>query len=61
MRKLAAERQNVYYDNGAVYGTAFTASDISVLDGFHPSLNGQNKIASRTWDEAARQGVFDVG
>lgn len=61
LAKLAAERANVFYDNGAVHNTAFTASDLSLLDGFHPSLNGQNKIAKATWDEAVRQGVFDVG
>lgn len=59
--KLANERAAVYYDNGAVHNTPFTAADLSVLDGFHPSLSGQNKIAARTWDEAVRQGVFDVG
>ncbi|MGC4792216.1 SGNH/GDSL hydrolase family protein [Micromonospora sp. DT178] len=60
LAKLAAERANVFYDNGAVHNAAFTASDLSVLDGFHPSISGQNKIAQVAWDEAVRQGVFDV-
>ncbi|MEV0395031.1 SGNH/GDSL hydrolase family protein [Polymorphospora rubra] len=61
LAKLAAERPNVFYDNGAVHNTPFTPADLSVLDGFHPSLSGQNKIAKVTWDEAVRQGLFDVG
>ncbi|MEU4568012.1 SGNH/GDSL hydrolase family protein [Micromonospora sp. NPDC023956] len=60
LAKLAAERGNVFYDNGAVHDTPFTSSDLSILDGFHPSLSGQNKIAQVTWNEAVRQGVFDV-
>lgn len=37
------------YDNGAVYNYQFSTGDISVLDYFHPSLQGQAKLASITW------------
>ncbi len=37
------------HDAGATFDTAFTRSDISTLDYFHPSLAGQNKLASVTW------------
>jgi lysophospholipase L1-like esterase len=39
-------------DRGAVYGEKFVASDVSVLDYFHPSLNGQAKLANITWTAA---------
>jgi len=37
------------YDGGAVFNTAFTTSDISTRDYFHPSIAGQAKVASLTW------------
>ncbi len=37
------------WDGGAVFGTAFTASDISTRDYFHPSLAGQAKLAAVSW------------
>ncbi|WP_457965497.1 GDSL-type esterase/lipase family protein [Arthrobacter sp. D1-29] len=43
-------------DGGAVYGYKFTASDVSVLDYFHPSLEGQNKLAGITWDAVWQEG-----
>jgi hypothetical protein len=32
-------------DNGAVYNVQFTASQVSTLDFFHPSLSGQAALA----------------
>ncbi|SCL37135.1 Lysophospholipase L1 [Micromonospora pallida] len=58
LAKLAAERANVFYDNGAVHNTPFTRTDLSILDGFHPSIAGQNKIAAEVWTSALEQGVF---
>ncbi|MHC6591278.1 SGNH/GDSL hydrolase family protein [Arthrobacter sp. C152] len=37
------------WDNGAVFNYSFSAGDVSVLDYFHPSLQGQAKLASITW------------
>jgi lysophospholipase L1-like esterase len=37
------------FDNYAVFNTAFTASDVSTRDYFHPSLAGQAKLAAGTW------------
>ena len=37
------------WDNGAVYNYSFSTGDVSVLDYFHPSLQGQAKLASITW------------
>ncbi|GAA5202580.1 GDSL-type esterase/lipase family protein [Microbacterium jejuense] len=37
------------YDGGAVANYAFTKSDISTRDYFHPSLSGQATLAALTW------------
>ncbi|SRR6266498_1545191 len=37
------------WDGSAVYNYNFSASQISALDYFHPSLSGQAKLASVTW------------
>ncbi|WP_127794579.1 SGNH/GDSL hydrolase family protein [Agromyces sp. LHK192] len=49
---LAAEcqaRPNCTWDGGAVANFAFTSSQISILDYFHPSISGQAKLAELTW------------
>jgi lysophospholipase L1-like esterase len=37
------------YDNGAVFGTTFSASDVTSRDYFHPSISGQAKLAAVSW------------
>ena len=37
------------WDNGAVYNYQFSASQVSTLDYFHPSLSGQAALARVTW------------
>jgi lysophospholipase L1-like esterase len=37
------------YDGNAVFNTAFSRSDVSGLDYFHPSVAGQAKLASVSW------------
>jgi lysophospholipase L1-like esterase len=37
------------WDGWAVYNYKFSASQVSTLDYFHPSLSGQAKLASITW------------
>ena len=44
----AAYRQCVF-DGYAVFGTAFTRSDVSSRDYFHPSIAGQAKLAAVSW------------
>ncbi len=48
---LAEEVANYgfHWDGNAVFNTAFTTSDVSSVDYFHPSMNGQAKLASATW------------
>ena len=37
------------FDGEATFDYRFSASDVSTLDYFHPSLRGQAKVASLTW------------
>jgi hypothetical protein len=37
------------WDGGAVYNYQFSASQVSTLDFFHPSLSGQAALARVTW------------
>jgi lysophospholipase L1-like esterase len=37
------------FDGNAVFNIAFTASDISTRDYFHPSISGQKKLAAVSW------------
>jgi lysophospholipase L1-like esterase len=41
------------FDSNAVFNTAFTRSDVTTRDYFHPSVNGQAKLAAVTWSQAA--------
>ena len=38
-----------HYDNGAAYNVAFTTSDVTTRDYFHPTVSGQAKAAAATW------------
>jgi lysophospholipase L1-like esterase len=40
---------NCHYDNGAAYRVAFTTSDVTTRDYFHPSVSGQAKAAAAIW------------
>jgi lysophospholipase L1-like esterase len=40
---------NCRWDGGATYDYRFTASQVSVLDFFHPDLDGQAALARVTW------------
>ena len=41
------------FDGNAVFNTAFARSDVTTRDYFHPSVNGQAKLAAITWGAAA--------
>jgi lysophospholipase L1-like esterase len=47
--QVCAQYANCRFDDGAVFNYQFTRSDVSTLDYFHPSLNGQAVLASITW------------
>jgi lysophospholipase L1-like esterase len=40
---------NCRWDGGATYNYKFSASQVSILDFFHPDLDGQAALASVTW------------
>ena len=40
------------FDSNAVFNTAFVRSDVTTRDYFHPSVNGQAKLAAITWNAA---------
>ncbi|MBT2523531.1 SGNH/GDSL hydrolase family protein [Arthrobacter sp. ISL-28] len=41
---------NCRWDGGAVYGYKYSASEVSTVDFFHPSLGGQAALAELTWN-----------
>ncbi len=40
---------NCLFDGNAVFNTKFTSTDVSTRDYFHPSINGQRRLACVTW------------
>jgi lysophospholipase L1-like esterase len=49
LAKVCAEYARCLWDGGAVYEYEFSASQVSTLDYFHPSLSGQATLARVTW------------
>lgn len=49
LARACSQYKNCRWDNNAVYDFKFSASDVSVLDYFHPSLEGQARLAELTW------------
>lgn len=49
LAEACAQYSTCRWDGGAVAGYAFSKSDISTRDYFHPSLSGQAKLAAITW------------
>jgi hypothetical protein len=49
---VCAEYARCRWDDKAVYNYQFSASKVSTLDYFHPSLSGQATLASVTWDKS---------
>jgi len=46
---VCAQYPRCRWDGGAVYNYQFSASQVSTLDFFHPSLSGQAALARVTW------------
>jgi lysophospholipase L1-like esterase len=49
LAEVCAAYDRCRWDNGAVYHYQFSASQVSTLDFFHPSLSGQAALARVTW------------
>jgi lysophospholipase L1-like esterase len=50
LASTCARYANCRWDGYATFNYAFTASDISTVDYFHPSIRGQNTLATITWN-----------
>src|SRR5512132_1369505 len=50
LAEVCAQYSRCRWDGGAVYNYQFTASQVSALDFFHPSLSGQAALARVTWN-----------
>lgn len=48
--------RNCIYDGGSLFDFSFTPNDISTVDFFHPSAEGQRKIAALAWDALSADG-----
>lgn len=48
LKEVCASVSVCRYDNGAVFATTFTRNDVSKVDYFHPSVAGQNLLATTT-------------
>lgn len=46
---VCAQFANCRWDGYATFNIAFTTKDVSTVDYFHPSVAGQNKLATVTW------------
>jgi lysophospholipase L1-like esterase len=46
---VCATYANCRFDQLATFNFQFSAGDVSILDYFHPDLDGQRKLAERTW------------
>jgi len=49
LAQVCAQYVHCRFDGNAVFNTAFTGSDVSTRDYFHPSIAGQTKLASVSW------------
>jgi lysophospholipase L1-like esterase len=49
LQSVCAQYSHCRYDGGAVFGTTFSAADVTSRDYFHPSIAGQAKLAAVTW------------
>jgi lysophospholipase L1-like esterase len=49
LQTVCAQYANCRWDNLATFNTSFATKDVSTVDYFHPSLTGQNLLASVTW------------
>jgi lysophospholipase L1-like esterase len=56
LRDVCADYIHCRYDDGAVFRDAFSPSDVSSRDHFHPSLEGQSRLAGVSW-----AATFDFG
>ncbi len=49
LARVCAEFRQCRWDDYATYLTTFSTSDVSSVDYFHPSVRGENRLASVSW------------
>lgn len=49
LAQTCSQYTNCRWDNNAVYDFKFSVDEVSILDYFHPSLEGQARLAELTW------------
>jgi lysophospholipase L1-like esterase len=49
LKDLCAQAQRCVYDDGQIAAQTFTIEDVSTLDYFHPSVEGQKLLADAAW------------
>lgn len=49
LQSVCEAYRQCHFDGNVVFGTAFSRSDVSARDYFHPSLSGQARLAETTW------------
>ena len=52
-RRSARSYTQCRFDANAVFNTPFVRTDVTTRDYFHPSVNGQTKLAAVTWSQVA--------
>ncbi len=50
IEQVCADAENCLTDNKRIFNTQFEDADLSEVDFFHPSIQGQQKIASIAWN-----------
>jgi hypothetical protein len=50
LQNACAQHARCRWDNGATFEYPFTTEDVSPVDHYHPSLQGQNTLARVTWE-----------
>jgi lysophospholipase L1-like esterase len=59
LEELCLVTSNCLWDGLAVYNHKFTVEELSTVDYFHPSIQGQQKIAELTW-KSIPYGAIDL-
>ena len=52
LRRTCADHPRCRFDRGAVFRYAFARDEVSALDRFHPSVDGQAALARLTWSRS---------
>jgi hypothetical protein len=49
MQSVCSSDPECQFDGEAIFNAAFTESEVSTVDYFHPSLTGQASLAALAW------------